>query len=381
MNQIVTGPNPEQAAGPLAGVRVIELAGIGPAPFGTMLLADLGADVVRIDRPQPHAGNPVDPTNDLLNRGKRSIALDLKIDRDLATARDLITEADVLIEGYRPGVAERLGLGPEELLAANPGLVYGRMTGWGQDGPLAQRAGHDITYIALAGGLDPIGPLDGPPVPPLNLVGDFGGGGMLLVMGVLAALRHAERTGEGQVVDAAIVEGTALLTVMQYAFEAQGLLRHGRQQNLLDGGAHFYRTYATSDGQYLAVGAVEPVFYAEFVKGLGEPLEGVWLESHADHTLWPQMAVRIAQIVKSRSLADWVTVYDGTDACVAPVLTMHQAPADPHNIARGSFTVVDGITQPAPAPHFSRTPLASPGLPPSPGQHSEQIRAEIAERP
>lgn len=381
MNQIVTRPSLEHDAGPLAGVQVIELAGIGPAPFGTMLLADLGADVVRIDRPEAHPGNPVDPRNDLLNRGKRSIVLDLKTEQDLATARALIRTADVLIEGYRPGVAERLGLGPEESLAANPRLVYGRMTGWGQDGPLSQRAGHDINYIALAGGLAPIGPQDGPPLPPLNLVGDFGGGGMLLVMGVLAALRHADQTGEGQVVDAAIVDGTALLTVLQFAFDAQGLLRPGRQQNLLDGGAHFYRAYETSDARYLAVGAVEPAFYAEFVKGLGEPLEGVWLASHSDHTLWSDMAGRVTQIIKSRSLADWVAVYDGMDACVTPVLSMHEAPTDPHNLARGSFTTVDGVVQPAPAPRFSRTPLAAPHPPTPLGQHSEQVRAELADRP
>ena len=366
--------------GPLTGVRVVELAGIGPTPFGTMLLADLGADVIRIDRPLAHAGNPVAPDKDLLNRGKRSIVLDLKTDDGRRLAHALVREADVLIEGYRPGVAERLGLGPEEALATNPRLVYGRMTGWGQQGPLAQRAGHDINYIAVAGGLAPIGPASGPPVPPLNLVGDFGGGGMFLVMGVLAALRHADRTGEGQVVDAAIVDGTAVLTVMQYAFEAQGVLRPGREENLVDGGAHFYRAYETSDGEYLAVGAIEPEFYARFIEGLGVQLEGEWLASHTDHTLWPGTAALVAEIIRSRTLDDWLTVYDGVDACVAPVLDMHQAPYHPHNLERQTFHAVDGIVQPSPAPRFSRTPLATPKPPPKVGEHTEEIVAELTDR-
>jgi alpha-methylacyl-CoA racemase len=369
-----------QRQGPLAGLRVVELAGIGPAPFGAMLLADLGAEVTRIDKYAAHAGNPLEPRLDLLTRGRRAIQLDLKDDDDRAVARALVAGADVLVEGFRPGVAERLGLGPDVCLELNPRLVYGRMTGWGQEGPLAQRAGHDINYISLAGALSAIGPTDGAPVIPSNFLGDFGGGGMLLALGVLAAVHHARETGQGQVVDASIVDGTALLTTMQHAFRAQGLLHSERGDNMLDGGAHFYQVYETADGRYLSVGAIEPQFYREFVSGLGEALEGAWASSHTDRSQWPIMIDRVAAIVGRRPLEDWMRVFEGTDACVTGVLTLDEAIRHPHNVARGTFTRATGLAQPAPAPRFSATPLAAPSAPVPPGAHSAQIRDEVAAR-
>ena len=365
------------SAGPLHGLRVIELASIGPGPFGAMLLADLGAEVIRVDRPGRHAGNPVDPEHDSMNRGRRSIQLDLKSPTDLATAKLLIQRSDILLEGFRPGVTERLGLGPDECLALNPRLVYGRMTGWGQSGPLADRAGHDINYIALAGALDPIGQADRPPTIPLNLVGDFGGGGMLLAVGVLAAAHHAARTGVGQVVDAAIVDGTALLTTMMHTWRHEGLWKDQRGANMLDGGAHFYQVYETRDRRFLAVGAVEPQFYAQFVVGLGESMTGDWEQSHSDSSLWSGMIPRVAEIIKARTLDDWLTTYEGTDACVTPALSPSEAITADHNHHRGTFITIDGVPQPAPAPRFSKTPSPVPLKQPRPGEHSSEIRREL----
>lgn len=375
---------PERRQGPLAGLRVLELAGIGPAPFGVMLLADLGADVVRIDKYGEHAGNPLRPEFDLLGRGRRSIQLDLKNDDDRALALVLAADVDVLVEGFRPGVTERLGLGPDECLERNPRLVYARMTGWGQDGPLAQRAGHDINYISIAGALSAIGAAGEAPVIPSNFLGDFGGGGMLLALGVLAAVNHAQRTGRGQVVDASIVDGTALLTTMQHAFRAQGLLRGERGDNMLDGGAHFYQVYETADGRFLSVGAIEPKFYSRFVEGLGIDLEGDldgdWARSHTDRSLWPHMIERVADIIRGQALDDWLRTFDGTDACVTGVLSLEEAMAHPHNLQRATFARHAGVDQPSPAPRFSVTPLACPSSPVAPGTHSAEIRGEVAAR-
>jgi len=351
-------------AGPLDGLRVIELAGIGPAPFAGMLLADLGADVLRIDRPGP----PQFPGTDLLGRGKRSAALDLKQDRAAEVVRRLAGRADVLIEGFRPGVVERLGIGPADCHAVNPALVYGRMTGWGQHGPLAQVAGHDITYLALSGVLHSIGPADGPPVPPVNLIGDFGGGGALLVVGVLASLWRARATGRGEVVDAAIVDGAALLATQMYGFLHDGLWRDARGANLLDGAAPNYGVYRTSDDRYLAVGPIEPKFWAEFAARAG--LDGV---SPYDPAGWPRLRTLIADRLAEKTRDEWLSIFDGTDACVAPVLSMSEAPDDPHLAARETFTSAFGVRQPAPAPRFGDggpAPIRRP--PPAIGEHTAE---------
>lgn len=361
---------PSGGAGPLRGVRVVELAGIGPGPFAAMMLADLGADVVRVDR--VGGGSPLggDPRFDLLNRGKRSVAVDLKAPGGRELVLDLAARADLLIEGYRPGVVERLGVGPGDVLARNPRLVYGRMTGWGQDGPLAASAGHDITYLAVTGALHAIGRSDGPPQVPLNLLGDFAGGSLYLVVGLLAALREAERTGRGQVVDAAITDGTAHLTTMVYGLAAQGLWRDERGVNLLDTGAPFYDVYPASDGGYLAVGALEPQFYAEFVKLLdpGDDLPGQF-----DRARWPQLRARIAAAFATRTRQEWVDRFAGTDACVAPVLSFAEAARHPHLAARGTVQRRGGVSQPAAAPRFSATPTAPGGPPPVPGQHTREV--------
>jgi alpha-methylacyl-CoA racemase len=364
--------------GPLRDLRVVEVAGIGPAPMGTMLLCDLGADVIRLDRPGGHTFSPIPHHLDILNRGRRSIVIDLKDDGDRATALDLIADADVLIEGFRPGVTERLGIGPDECLARNPRLVYARMTGWGQTGPLAERAGHDIDYVARTGALDTIGEGDGPPVIPVNYLGDFGGGGMYLAFGILAAVHHARVSGRGQVLDVAITDGTALLLTMLHSWRAAGAWTDHRESNLLDGGAHYYRVYATSDGRHLAVGALEPAFYAAFVAGLGVEIDGDWWTAHGDPARWPAMRERVAGIIVGRTLAEWIDVYEGTDACVAPVLTVAEAATDPHNVARETFLTVDGQLQAAPGPRFSATPAGPPGSPPTPGQHSAEIRDGLA---
>ncbi|MDQ0369552.1 alpha-methylacyl-CoA racemase [Catenuloplanes indicus] len=346
-------------AGPLHGLRVVELAGIGPAPFAAMLLADLGADVVRVDRPGPGSPLAGDPAHDLLNRGKRSVLADLKTPDGVGLVLRLAARADVLIEGWRPGVAERLGVGPEPVLARNPLLVYGRMTGWGQDGPLAHTAGHDIGYLALSGALHPIGRAGGPPQVPVNLLGDFAGGSLYLVIGVLAALR----SGRGQVVDAAIVDGAAHLTTMLHGLLAAGAWRDERGVNLLDTGAARYDVYETADGRHMAVGALEPRFFAEFIGLLGVS-DG------------PGLREEISNAFAGRTRDEWVKVFAGSDACVAPVLSLAEATRDPHLVARGTFANRDGVPQPAPAPRFSATPASLRRPPALPGAHTTDVLAD-----
>jgi alpha-methylacyl-CoA racemase len=358
--------------GPLAGLRVIELAGIGPGPYAAMLLADLGADVIRIERPGKQ-GSSVPPERDVLRRNRRSVVLDLRHPDGVAAALALVAGADVLIEGFRPGVAERLGVGPEDCWAENPRVVYGRMTGWGQSGPLAQSAGHDIGYIAITGALHAIGRAGGQPIPPVNLVGDFGGGSTFLVIGILAACWEASRSGRGQVVDAAIVDGATSLTGLLHGMMATGLWRDERGSNMLDGGVPWYDTYETSDGGWMAVGALEPQFYAELVKLLGID-EGV--TDRSDPTTWQALRSAIAAAFASRTREEWTKVFEGTDACVAPVLSLHEAPTHPHLVERGTFVEVAGVAQPAPAPRFSRTITSLPDAPPSLGQHTRQILVE-----
>jgi alpha-methylacyl-CoA racemase len=359
--------------GPLVGLRVVELAGIGPGPHAAMLLADLGADVVRVERPA--GGLQFVPSDkDQLLRGRRSIRLDLKDSTDRQTLLALVQRADVLIEGLRPGVAERLGVGPADCQTRNPRLVYARMTGWGQDGPLAERAGHDINYIAVSGVLHAIGSAGGKPVPPLNLVGDFGGGSTFLVMGVLAALWERERSGTGQVVDAAMVDGVSALAQMFWSFRACGLWSDARGTNLLDSGAPFYDTYACSDGRYVAVGALEPQFYAALLDGLG--LADAGLPDRSDPATWPVLRQRFAEVFASRSRDEWVAMFDGTDACVAPVLSFAEVPDHPHIAARRTIVTLGGVPQAAPAPRFSRTTPDLPTLPPQPGADPAAILAD-----
>ncbi|MFF2860608.1 CaiB/BaiF CoA transferase family protein [Streptomyces rubiginosohelvolus] len=358
--------------GPLTGVRVVELAGIGPGPFAAMLLADLGADVVRVDRPGG-AGLGIDPAYDLTNRNKRSVVLDLKNDEGPARVLDLVERADILVEGYRPGVAERLGVGPDACLARNPQLVYGRMTGWGQDGPLADRAGHDIAYIALTGTLSMIGRPDEPPTVPANLVGDYAGGSLYLVIGVLAALQHARTHGEGQVVDAAIVDGAAHLATMIHGMLAAGSWQDRRGANLLDGGCPFYGTYATSDGGHMAVGPLEGQFYAEFTRllGIADAFPDRW-----DLARWDELRATVTERFLTRTRAEWTEVFAGTDACVAPVLSLTEAPHHPHLAARSTFVEHGGRTQPAPAPRFSATPVSVRTGPALPGADTEAVAAD-----
>jgi alpha-methylacyl-CoA racemase len=358
--------------GPLSGVRVVELAGIGPGPFAAMLLADLGADVVRVDRPGG-PGLAIDPAHDVTNRNKRSVVVDLKAPDGPARVLDLAARADILLEGYRPGVAERLGVGPADCRARNPRLVYGRMTGWGQDGPLAHRAGHDVAYIALTGTLGMIGRPGEPPAVPANLLGDYAGGSLYLVVGVLAALHHARATGTGQVVDAAIVDGTAHLSAMIHGMLAAGGWQDRRGANLLDGGCPYYGTYETADGGYMAVGALEEQFYVEFLRLLD--LEDL-APARRDVTRWEELRERIAARFKSRTRAEWTAVFEGTDACVAPVLSLREAPHHPHLTARGTFTDHGGITQPAPAPRFSATPTALRTGPARPGADTASVASD-----
>ncbi|MFD9418980.1 CaiB/BaiF CoA transferase family protein [Streptomyces goshikiensis] len=359
--------------GPLAGVRVVELAGIGPGPFAAMLLADLGADVVRVDRPGG-GGLAIDPEYDVTNRNKRSVLINLKSADGPQRVLELVERADVLIEGFRPGVAERLGVGPADCHARNPKLVYGRMTGWGQEGPLAHSAGHDIAYIAVTGALGMIGNPGEPPAVPANLVGDYAGGSLYLVIGVLAALQHARTPGgAGQVVDAAIVDGTAHLTAMIHGMVAAGGWQDRRGANLLDGGCPFYGTYETSDGQYMAVGALEQQFYDEFVRLLGIAEEA---PARGDMARWGELREAVAARFKARTRAQWTAVFEGTDACVAPVLSLREAPEHPHLAARGTFTDFGGITQPAPAPRFSATPTAVTGGPAQPGADTDAVAAD-----
>lgn len=356
-------------AGPLHGVVVTELAGLGPAPFAGMVLSDLGARVIKIDRSGP-GGLFAPSSNDVLNRGRQSIAVDLKNPDGVDVVLRCVAVSEALIEGFRPGVTERLGVGPADCLARNPALVYGRMTGWGQDGPMAPMAGHDIDYIALSGALHAIGPADRP-IPPLNLVGDFGGGGMLLALGVLAGIVHARDTGVGQVVDAAMVDGSALLTASHHGFMADGWWKTNRESNLLDGAAPFYTTYRTSDGEHVAVGALEPQFFTALLEGLGLSLDEVGPQNDRDG--WPEMRKLFADRFASKTRDEWATHFDGTDACVAPVLSLAEAPHAEHNAARESFVDVDGLVQPAPAPRFSATPPDVPGRPPSPGDHTADV--------
>lgn len=360
----------ELGLGALSGIRVLELAGLGPAPFAGMMLADLGADVVRVDRP---GGKSTMGMTTPLDRGRRSVAVNLRDLRGKDVVLRLVDSADVLLEPFRPGVAERLGIGPDVVLARNPALIYGRMTGWGQQGPLTQEAGHDINYIALAGALGAIGRRGEAPVPPLNIVGDFGGGGMLLAYGVLAALVERASSGEGQVVDAAMVDGTALLMGMIYGMRSAGAWSDERGSNVLDGGAPFYDTYRTSDGGFVAVGAIEPQFFAALVTGLG--IDAAQLPRQHDRKRWPEMRSRFADAFAQRTRDEWVAALAGTDACVTPVLSMSEAVKHPHNAARGTFVDVAGEPQPAPAPRFSRTPAKSPEPAPEVGAHTDEVLA------
>jgi alpha-methylacyl-CoA racemase len=359
-------------AGPLEGFRIVELGGIGPTPFCGALLADLGADVVRVDRVAAPEFLPA--AFDVYNRDKRSIVLDLKRAEGRAAVLRLAGAADALLEGFRPGVAERLGVGPEDARRANPRLVYGRMTGWGQDGPLAQAAGHDIDYAAITGALHCIGNAGHAPAPPLNLVADLGGGAMYLAVGVLAALHEARRSGAGQVVDAAMVDGVVNLMSVFYAFRRLGQWSDGRAENLIDGGAPFYGTYRTRDGKYVAVGASEPRFYAALLEALG--LDARTLPDRDDRAAWPELRRRFAAAFGQRTRDEWVAFMDGRDACFAPVLDLDEAPAHPHLVARRSFETFEGVLQPAPAPRFSRTPGALRRPPPRAGQHGGEVLLE-----
>lgn len=366
------------ADGPLRGVRVLEMAGAGPGPFCAMMLADMGADVVRVDRAASvRGGDPATPPADVLNRGRRSIGVDLKHPSGVEVVLTLVSGAGVLIEGFRPGVAERLGIGPDQCLALNPGLVYGRMTGWGQHGPYAGHAGHDINYIALAGALAHIGGVGQAPVPPLNLVGDFGAGGMLLAFAVVCGLLEASRSGQGQVIDAAMVDGTATLMTMMYAFQAMGLLSEERGTNLLDGGAHFYGVYECADGGFVSVGSIEPRFYAELLRVLG--LDHDELGWQMDRARWPELKARLAEVFRSRTRPDWCALLeDNPELCFAPVLTMTEAAEHPHLVARSTFVERDGVLQPAPSPRFSRTPGDIQRPPPHAGQHTDEVLADWA---
>ena len=361
--------------GPLAGIRVIEITGIGPGPFCAMMLSDMGADVVRVDRADSvQGGDPALPPADLLARGRRSIGVDLKSPEGVEVVLGLVESADALLEGFRPGVAERLGIGPDTCLARNPRLVYGRMTGWGQDGPYASAAGHDINYISLAGALEPIGRRGEAPVPPLNLVGDFGGGGMLLAFGLACGIVEAQRSGRGQVVDAAMVDGAAALMTMTHSFRAMGVWDDVRGTNMLDTGAPFYDVYETADGQYVSIGSIEPQFYAELLRLTG--LDGVELPWQHDKAQWPAMKERFAALFRTKTRAEWCELMEGTDVCFAPVLSIPEAIEHPHNVARGTFVEVAGIPQPGPAPRFSRTPAEIQSPPAHAGQHTDEILAE-----
>ncbi len=357
--------------GPLHGLRVVELAGIGPGPYACMMLADLGADVVRVDRPGPRTYGA---WHQVLDRGRRSVALDLKDPRGLDALLRLTDRADVVVEGFRPGVAERLGAGPQQCRGRNPGLVYARMTGWGQDGPLAAAAGHDINYIALSGALHPIGRADGPPAPPLNLLGDFAGGGMLLVCGVLAALHERSRSGLGQTVDAAIVDGAASLLAMLTAMSGAGDWRPERGVNELDSGAPYYDVYACADGRHVAVGALEDRFYRALLTGLG--LDPARVPDRADRACWPVLRRLFADRFATRDRDAWAALFDGTDACVTPVLTVSEAAEHPHLKSRGTYRELAGILHPAPAPRFDRTPGLLPDRAPEPGAHTREVLAE-----
>jgi alpha-methylacyl-CoA racemase len=364
-------------SGPLDGQRVIEIAGIGPGPFAAMLLADMGAEVIRVERagavrgPAPATAHP-----DILRRGRRNIAIDLKHPDGVETLLDLVERADALIEGFRPGVMERLGVGPDICLERNPKLVFGRMTGWGQDGPYSHAAGHDINYIALAGALAHFGRVGQPPTPPMNMVGDFGGGGMFLAFGVVCALLEASRSGEGQVVDTAMVDGTATLMAMFWTMSQTGL-HDGSQRgvNLLDTGAHFYDVYECADGEYVSIGSIEPQFYAELMR-LTELTDDAEFAAQMDRSNWPALKARLTEIFRSKTRDEWCTIMEHTDVCFAPVLRMDEAARHPHNVARGTFVELDGMTQPAPAPRFSRTKATIDRPPAHDGQHTVEVLRE-----
>lgn len=354
--------------GPLEGFKIVEIAGIGPGPFCAMVLSDLGAEVIRVDRKSAVGGGR---PNDVLNRGRRSIAVDLKSPAGIELVLALIDKADALIEGFRPGVMERLGLGPDVCLERNPRLVYGRMTGWGQEGPLANAAGHDLNYIALTGVLHAIGRPGQTPVPPLNLVGDFGGGGMLLALGIVAALLETQRSGKGQVVDAAMTDGSALLMALMYGLKSTGLWTNEKGTNLLDGGAHFYDTYECADGKYVAIGSIEPQFYALLLEQAG--ITDAAFQNQMDRDQWPALKAKLAEVIRQKTRDEWCAIMEGTDVCFAPVLDFDEAPQHPHNRARNTFIEVEGVTQPAPAPRFSRTATGRPTPPPVAGEHTDAI--------
>lgn len=356
--------------GPLSGFRVIELAGIGPGPFCGMMLSDMGAEVIRVDRPGGRAGR----TQDVLARNRRSVALDLKNPQGVETVLRLVETADALLEGFRPGVTERLGLGPDDCMARNPRLVYGRMTGWGQEGPMANAAGHDINYIGLSGALHAIGRPGEKPVPPLNLVGDFGGGGMLLAFGLVCGMLEAQKSGKGQVVDAAMVDGAASLMAMFFSMGAAGVFTDRRGTNMLDGGAHFYDTYETSDGKWICVGSIEPQFYALLVEKAG--VDPKRFAAQLDTSQWGEFKAELTEVFKARTRDEWCEIMEGTDVCFAPVLSIFEAPEHPHNKARATFVEVDGVVQPAPSPRFSRTVPEVSHAAPAPGQDSETVLAD-----
>lgn len=363
-------------AGPLHGLRVIEMAGLGPGPFCGMLLADLGAEVVRIDRPAPAT---LEPRFDVTGRGKRSLVLDLRAEGAAETVLQLVARADVLIEGFRPGVMERLGLGPDVCLARNPRLVFGRMTGWGQHGPLAKAAGHDLNYLALTGVLHATGRADTPPAPPLNIGADYGGGAMFLALGILAALQERQQSGRGQVVDAAMTDGAALLAAIFHGLKAAGQWGNAREANLLDGGAHFYDCYACADGKFVSVGAIEPQFYALLLQrcGVTDPA----FDAQMDAALWPELKAKFAALFRTRTRAAWCELLEGSDACFAPVLDWDEAAQHPHNVARQTFIELDGVTQPAPAPRFDRTPAARPQAPRAVGADGEAVLRDWGVKP
>ena len=361
-------------AGPLSGIRILEIAGIGPGPFAAMMLADMGAEVVRVDRVQAVRDNVTGSHWDVMLRGRRNVALDLKHPEGVEALLTLVEGADAIIEGFRPGVMERLGVGPDQCLARNPKLVFGRMTGWGQEGPYANSAGHDINYIALAGALAHFGRAGEPPTPPLNMVGDFGGGGMLMAFGVVCALLESQRSGKGQVVDAAMVDGSAVLMSMFWAFKNIGMFdESARGTNLLDTGAHFYDVFECADGEWVSIGSIEPQFYALLLEKTGVSAE---FEAQMDRSKWPQLKEKLAAVFRTKTRAQWNEIMEGTDVCYAPVLRMSEAAQHPHNVARNTFVEVAGITQPAPAPRYSRTITNVPTPPAHAGEHTRAVLAD-----
>jgi len=360
--------------GPLSGLKVIEILGMGPGPFCGMMLSDMGANVIRVDR-KGHASLFAAPKYDVLGRGRRSIAVDLKKHGAVELILRLSEKADALFEGFRPGVMEKLGLGPDICLTRNPKLVYGRMTGWGQDGPLANAAGHDINYTALSGALYPVGPRGGKPLPPLNYAGDYGGGGLLLAFGMVCALFEAQKSGKGQVVDASMLDGSALLTSVFHGLYASGMWNNTRGANLFDGGAHFYTTYETADGKWIAIGALEPQFYTLLLEHIG--MEDPNLENQMDREHWPAFEEKLSAVFKTKTREEWRQILEGTDVCFAPVLSFDEAPKHPHNIARHVFTEIESVSQPSPAPRFSRTHEQVQGPTPESGEHNEEILLEF----